>query len=143
MKTDILMNGSIIKNHISLKTVFEHNATRRTSFRSLYQACQIRLQDLIHQLQGHLQDRGVIAQHLLPARLHHLQKVILRLENERIELTVTSLQCKCQLRLMRDRGRTDIDATNRDISPVPVSNLVDDGSGQPDEIQAKKNPKTK
>ena len=34
------------------------------------------------------------------------------------------------------------DATNRDISPVPVSNLVDDGSGQPEEIQANKNPKT-
>ena len=33
------------------------------------------------------------------------------------------------------------DATNRDISPVPVSNLVDDGSGQPDEIQANKNQK--
>ena len=33
------------------------------------------------------------------------------------------------------------DATNRDISPVPLSNLVDDGSGQPDEIQANKNPK--
>ena len=33
------------------------------------------------------------------------------------------------------------DATNRYISPVPVSNLVDDGSGQPDEIQANKNPK--
>ena len=33
------------------------------------------------------------------------------------------------------------DATNRDISPVPVSNLVDDGSGQPDEIEANKNPK--
>ena len=30
------------------------------------------------------------------------------------------------------------DATNSDISPVPVSNLVDDGSGQPDEIQANK-----
>ena len=28
------------------------------------------------------------------------------------------------------------DATNIDISPVPVSNLVDDGSGQPDKIQA-------
>ena len=33
------------------------------------------------------------------------------------------------------------DATNSDISPVPVSNLVDDGSGQFDEIQANKNPK--
>ena len=33
------------------------------------------------------------------------------------------------------------DATNSDISPVPVSNLVDDGSGKPDKIQANKNPK--
>ena len=33
------------------------------------------------------------------------------------------------------------DATNSDISPVPVTNLVDDGSGQPDGIQANKNPK--
>ena len=30
------------------------------------------------------------------------------------------------------------DATVNDTSPVPVSNLVDDGSGQPDEIQANK-----
>ena len=30
------------------------------------------------------------------------------------------------------------DATNSDISPVQVSNLVDDGSGQPEEIQANK-----
>ena len=35
------------------------------------------------------------------------------------------------------------DATVSDTSPVPVSNLVDDGSGQPDETQANKNPKTK
>ena len=34
------------------------------------------------------------------------------------------------------------DATVSDTSPVPVSNLVDDGSGQPDETQANKNPKT-
>ena len=33
------------------------------------------------------------------------------------------------------------DATNRDISPVPVFNLVDDGSGQHEEIQANKKPK--
>ena len=35
------------------------------------------------------------------------------------------------------------DRIDSDISPVPMSNLVDDGSGQPDEIQANKNPKTK
>ena len=34
------------------------------------------------------------------------------------------------------------DALISDISPVPVSNLVDDGSGQPEEIQANKIPKT-
>ena len=34
------------------------------------------------------------------------------------------------------------DATNSDISPVPVSNSVDDRSGQPDETQANKIPKT-
>ena len=34
------------------------------------------------------------------------------------------------------------DVTNRDISPVPLSELVDDRSGQPEEIQANKKPKT-
>ena len=34
------------------------------------------------------------------------------------------------------------DAPNSDISPVPVSELVDDSSGRPDETQANKNPKT-
>ena len=33
------------------------------------------------------------------------------------------------------------DAPNSDISPVPVSELVDDRSGKPEEIQATKNPK--
>ena len=40
------------------------------------------------------------------------------------------------------RVRERDDATNSDISPVPVSNSVDDRSGQPDETQANKNPKT-
>ena len=34
------------------------------------------------------------------------------------------------------------DAPNSDISSVPVSNLVDDRSGQPEEIQANKTPQT-
>ena len=34
------------------------------------------------------------------------------------------------------------DVTNSDISPVTVSELVDDSSGRPDEDQANKNPKT-
>ena len=60
MKMDILTNGSMVKNHISLKTGFEYSATRRTSFPLWFQACQrVRLQDLIRQLQGHFQDRRV------------------------------------------------------------------------------------
>ena len=35
------------------------------------------------------------------------------------------------------------DATDSDISPVPMSKLVDDGSGQLDGTQANKIPKTK
>ena len=35
------------------------------------------------------------------------------------------------------------DATKSDISPVPMSNFLDDGSGQPEEIQANKKPKIK
>ena len=34
------------------------------------------------------------------------------------------------------------DGNNSNISPVPVSELVDDGSGKSEEIQANKNPKT-
>ena len=34
------------------------------------------------------------------------------------------------------------DGINSDTSPVPVSNSVGDRSGQPDETQANKNPKT-
>ena len=36
MKTDILMSGSTVKNHISLKTGFGYSAIRRTSFRSWF-----------------------------------------------------------------------------------------------------------
>ena len=37
--------------------------------------------------------------------------------------------------------RESEDVTYSDISPVSVSNLVDDGSGQPEETQANKNQK--
>ena len=53
MKTDILMKGSMVKNHILLKTGLEFHATRRTSFLLWFQACQVRLLDL-YQLQGHI-----------------------------------------------------------------------------------------
>ena len=46
MKTDIHMNGSMVKNHISLKTGFGYPATRKTSFLLWFQACQVRPMDL-------------------------------------------------------------------------------------------------
>ena len=36
MKTDTHMNGSTVKKHISLKTVFGYNAIQRTPFRSWF-----------------------------------------------------------------------------------------------------------
>ena len=107
MKTDILTDGSTVKNHISLKTGFEYNVTRRTSFRSWFQACQrVCPPVLIIQLQGHVQDRRGIVLHLLQARLLHRQQhqVIMRLGKERIELKVIPLQCLCQLMLTTERG---------------------------------------
>ena len=55
MKTDIPMSGSTVKNHISLHTGFGYSATRITSFRSWFQACQQVLPPvLISQPQGFL-----------------------------------------------------------------------------------------
>ena len=48
-ETGIPTNGSMVKNHISLKTGFGKFAIRRISFLSWFQACQVRPLDL-HQL---------------------------------------------------------------------------------------------
>ena len=52
-KTGISTDGSMVKNHISLKTGFGQFAIPRTSFLSWFQACPVLPLDL-HQLQGHL-----------------------------------------------------------------------------------------
>ena len=117
MKTGIPTDGSMVKNHIWLRTEFGLSATQRTLFLSWFQACQVLPLDL-HQLQGHLWDRRVV--------LHHL------LHPQPSSPTVGDLS-------VRERE----DVTNSDISPVPMSELVDDSSGRPDETQANKNPKTK
>ena len=100
MKTGILTNGSMVKNHISSQTGFGYFAIRRTSFLLWFQACQVRPLDL-HRLQRHLRDRRVISHHLL---LLHQRYVKFRFENEKMGLTGTPLQCLCQLRLMIDQG---------------------------------------
>ena len=51
-----------------------------------------------------IQARSVIPPHLLQPHLLHLQKVKFRVKSEEIGLSVTSLQSKCQIRLMKDQG---------------------------------------
>ena len=102
MKTDIPTNGSMVKKHISSKTGFGYLAIRRTSFQLWFQACQVRPLDL-HRLRRHVRDRRVIPHHLLQPHLLHLQQVKFSFENEKMGLTVTPIQCKCQLRMMTDQ----------------------------------------
>ena len=116
MKTDILMNGSTVKNHISFKTGFGYNATRRTSSLSWFQVFQ-RVQPLVPiiQLQWHLQDRRGILLHLLQARLLHQRQqhqVKGRLEKERIELKVIPLQCLCQVSMLMIERWNPLSAVN-------------------------------
>ena len=106
-------NGSMVKNHTSFKTGSGFHAIRRTSFLSWFQACQVRPLDL-DQLQRHLRDN---VQHLVPARLLHLQQVKFRLERER-------------------EGRVE-----SYIPPVHVSTTVDDRAGRLHDTQADKIPK--
>ena len=103
MKTDILMNGFMVKNHISLKTEFGLSVTRRTSFQSWFLACQVLPRHLHHPF-GHLWNRRVILLlHLLHPHLLHLQWAKCRFEKRKMHLTVTSLQCQCLSWLMIER----------------------------------------
>ena len=116
MKTGIPTNGSMVKNHILSKTVFGYSATRRTSFLLWFQACQIRLLDLTHQLRGHFLDQE-----------SHCSS------SSSSSPTVSEIQT-------RERE----DRTESDISPVTVSTTVDDRSGRPgDNANKKPNPKKK
>ena len=94
------MSGSTVKNHISLKTGFEYNAIRRTSFRSVFQACElVRPPVLILQPQWHLQDKRIIVLHLRQARLpHRLQQhqATVRLEKGKIWVELIPIQCLCE-----------------------------------------------
>ena len=111
------MNGSMVKNHISIKTGFGYSATRRTSFLLWFQACQrVRLQDLIHQLQGHFQDR-------------------------KSHCSTSSSSSASSSTVSDTKTREREDQIESDISPVTVSTTVDERSGRPDIDQANKNRK--
>ena len=81
------MNGSMDKNHISLKTGFGYPAIRRTSFLLWFQACQVRPLDL-HQLQRHLRDRSSSTSSSSPT----LSEIQTREREDRIDSDITPVQ---------------------------------------------------
>ena len=115
MKTDTPTNGSMVKNHISLKTGFGYLAIRRTSFLSWFQACQV-----------------------LPLHLHQLYGHHMKQESHSSSSDSSSPSPTVSEIPVREKE----DAPNSDISPVPVSEFVDDRSGKPEETQANEIPKT-
>ena len=115
MNTDILTNGSMVKNHISSKTGFGYLATRRTSFLLWFQALSS-------------SSSGSSSTSKTPSR-------------QESHSSSSSSTSSSSPTLSEIQTREREDATNRDISPVPVSKLVDDGSGQPEETQANKTSK--
>ena len=117
MKTGIPTNGSMVKNHISLKTGFGNFVIRKTSFLSWFQACQV-----------------------LPLHLHQLYGQTMKQESHSSSSSSSSPSSSTVGEIS---GREREDAPNSDISPVPVSELVDDRAGKLEETQANKIPKTK
>ena len=71
MKTDLLKNGSTVKNHISFKTVFEYSAIRKTSYQSLFLVYLQLLQARLPQHPRLLQVRKLMIPRLPQARLPH------------------------------------------------------------------------
>ena len=109
MKTDIPRNGSMVKNHISIKTGLGFHATRKTSFLLWFQACQVRPLDL-HQLQRHLRDRRVILHHLLQPTVSEIQT---REREERIDISPVHVSTTVDDR----SGRPDDNQANKIPKP--------------------------
>ena len=109
MKTDIPMNGSTVKNHISLKTEFGFFATRRTSSLSWFQACQ-RVSS-----SGSYQSTS-----RTPSR-----------QESHCSVSSSSSSSSPTATTSDNRTREREDRTESDASPVPVSTNVDDRTGQP------------
>ena len=110
MKTDIPMNGSMVKNHISLKTVFGYNATRRTSFLLWFQACQ----------------------RVLPPVFYHLTSMTPSRQESHCSTSSSSSSSSPTATSSDNETRERDDRTESDPIPVPVSSFnVDDRTGQP------------
>ena len=116
MKTGIPMNGSMVKNHISLRTGFGLSAIQKILFPIV-----------VPGLSSSSYGSSSTSRTPLKQESHSSSSS----SSSPSSPTVGDLS-------VRERE----DVTNSDISPVPVSKLVDDSSGRPDEDQANKIPKT-
>ena len=104
MKTDIFMNGSTVKNHISLKTGFRYNANTENFVFIVIPSLSTSSSSGSHPSTSRTPSRtgeGIVL-HLFQGRLLHRQQhqVIMRLEKERIELKVIPLECLCHVSML-------------------------------------------
>ena len=116
MKTGIPTNGSMVKNHISLRTEFGLGVTQRNF-----------VPIVVPGLSSSSSASSSSSRTPIKQESHSSS-------------SSSSSPSSPTVGEMSVRERED--APNSDISPVPVSNSVDDRSGRPDETQANKNPKT-
>ena len=109
MKTDIPTNGSMVKNQISSKTGFGYFAKRRTSFLLWFQVPGLSSSS-----------SGSSSTSKTPSR-------------QESHPTSSSSASSSSPAVSEIQIRERKDGNSSDISPVHVSNSVDDRSGQPDE----------
>ena len=116
MKTGILMNGSMVKNHISLKTEFGLSAIQKILYLSVVPGLSS-------------SSSGSSSTSRTPLT-----------QESYSSSSSSSSPSSPTVGELSVREREDV--TNSDISPVPVSRSVDDSSGKPDADQANQTPKT-
>ena len=123
MKTGTPTNGSMVKNHISLKTGFGYHAIRKTSFLLWFQVCQVR-STTVDERSG----RPDIGQANKKPKPNSTLRTPFKQESHSSSSSSSSSPTVSEIQI-RERE----DEINSDISPVQVSASVDDRSGQPDE----------
>ena len=115
MKTGVPTNGSMVKNHISLKTGFGHFAIRKNF-----------VLVVVPGLTSSSSGSSSVLRTSMKQESHSSSSS----SSSSSSPTVSEIQ-------IRERE----DGINSDISPVPVSELVDDGSEKPEETRVKKTSK--
>ena len=116
MKTGIPMNGSMVENHISLRTEFGLSCNTENF-----------VPIVVPGLSSSSSGSSSTSRTPLKQESHSSS-------------SSSSSPSSPSVGDLSVREREDV--TNSDISPVPVSEFVDDRSGRPDETQANQNPKT-